>query len=171
MSSTIEIRSIAATVRPRMGLGLLSIAAGRGGAAALGEAVQARCGLALPGPGRWVGGDDLALLWSAPDQFLAVGGTAGLTALPGARLIDLSGSRIVLRVSGPWAREVLSRGVPLDLHPRAMQPGQVAATVVAHIGVQLWQIDETPTYDLAAPVSYAGSLRRWLESAGGNFLT
>jgi sarcosine oxidase subunit gamma len=150
---------------------MVSIAAPRGGAVALVEALRAHAGLAPPEVGCWVGTDTLALLWCAPGQFLAVGDVAAVQlvaeALRGVALtIDLTGGRVVVRLSGPAAREVLGRLVPLDLHPRVMRPGCVAATVAAHIGVQLWQIDDAPSYDIAGPVSFAGGLLRALELAG-----
>jgi methylglutamate dehydrogenase subunit D len=163
------------SARLRVGLGMISVAlpgsVPGGGGAALAQALREHAGLALPDPGCWVGDDALALLWSAPGQFLAVGDAGATQGLADAlraqaRLIDLTGSRVVVRLSGPSVREVLARCVPLDLHPRAMRPGHVASTVAAHIGVQIWQVDAVPSYDLAGPVSYAGSLLRALELAG-----
>jgi sarcosine oxidase subunit gamma len=141
---------------------MASIAPPRGGAAALAQALREHAGLTPPEPGCWVGDDALALLWTAPGQFLAVGdavATQRLTAAlrERARLIDLTGARVVVRLAGAAVR---------DLHPRAMGPGRVASTVAAHIGVLIWQIDALPSYDIAGPVSYAGSLRRALELAG-----
>ena len=157
--------------RLRSGLGMISVAVPRGGAAALAQALRDHAGLALPEPRCWVGDDALALLWCAPGQFMAVGDGAATRRLADALrawalLIDLTGSRLVVRLSGPAVRDVLARVVPLDLHPRAMRPGQVASTLAAHIGVQIWQVDDAPSYDLAGPVSYAGSLFRALELAG-----
>ncbi len=153
---------------------MLSIAESRGKAADLAQAVREHAGLAVPLPGCWVGDDALALLWSSPGHFLALGDAPAIRRLADllqgrALTIDLSAGRIVVRVSGVFARDVLARCVPLDLHPRAMRPGRVAATVAAHIGVQIWQIDEAPTYDIAGPISYAGSLRRALELSGATF--
>jgi len=153
---------------------MLSVAVPRGGAPALARALHEHAGLALPETGGWVGDDMLALLWCAPGQFLAVGDAAATRRLAGALpaqtlAIDLSGGRMVVRVSGASARDVLARCVPLDLHPRAMRPGRVATTLVAHIGVQIWQINDAPTYDVASPVSYAGSLRKALELSGARF--
>jgi len=161
------------TVRRRDGLGMVSLAARRGGSAALAQVVREQVGLALPEPGCWVGDDALALLWCAPGQFLAVGDTVAVQqaaeALRGMALtIGLTGARVVVRVSGRQVREVLGRVVPLDLHPRVMGPGRVAATVAAHIGVQIWQVDDAPSYDIAGPVSFAGSLLRALELAGAS---
>jgi hypothetical protein len=42
-------------------------------------------------------------------------------------------------------RDVLAKGVPLDLHPRSFRTGDVASTLVAYIGVQIQQLDERPT--------------------------
>ncbi len=159
------------SVRPRDGLGMLSVATPRGGVATLALALREHAGLVPPDPACWVGDDALALLWCAPGQYLAVGDAAATQrladALRGTALtIDLTDARVVVRLSGPAVREVLTRVVPLDLHPRAMRPGHVASTIAAHIGVQLWQIDDTPSYDLSGPVSFAGSLLRALELAG-----
>jgi heterotetrameric sarcosine oxidase gamma subunit len=159
------------SVDVRAGLGMVSVATPRGGAAVLAQALREHAGLMVPEPGRWVGDDRLALLWCAPGQFLAVGDIVAVqgvaTALRDvALLIDLTGARVVVRVSGREVREALGRMVPLDLHPRVMRPGCVAATVAAHIGVQIWQVDDAPRYDVAGPVSFAGSLFRALEQAG-----
>jgi len=159
------------STRRRDGLGMISVATPRGGAAALAQALHDHAGLTPPAPGCWVGDDTLALLWAAPGQFLAVGDAAATQRLADALseralLIDLTGARVVVRLAGPSMRDILARLVPLDLHPRAMRPGRVASTIAAHIGVQVWQIDAAPTYDLAGPVSYAGSLLRALELAG-----
>ena len=159
------------SVSLRDGLGMASIAPRGGGAAALAQALREHAGLTPPEPGCWVGDDALALLWTAPGQFLAVGdavATQRLTAAlrERARLIDLTGARVVVRLAGAAVRDLLARVVPIDLHPRAMGPGRVASTVAAHIGVLIWQIDALPSYDIAGPVSYAGSLRRALELAG-----
>lgn len=159
------------SARLRDGLGMVSIATPRAGAAALAQALHDHARLAPPAPGCWVGDDALALLWTAPSQFLAVGDAAATQRLANALrehalLIDLTGARVVVRLAGPSVRDILARVLPLDLHPRAMRPGHVASTLAAHIGVQVWQIDDAPSYDIAGPVSSADSLLRALELAG-----
>lgn len=162
---------ISANLRVRRGLGLVSIAVPKPQPGDFAQALQGQCGLALPEPGHWVGNDTLALLWCAPQQFLAVGEADAtqqlMGALPTSALtIDLAGSRMVVRLSGTAARDILARMVPLDLHPRAIGPGRVASTIAAHIGVQIWQIDDAPTYDIACLVSYSGSLLRAFQLSG-----
>jgi methylglutamate dehydrogenase subunit D len=63
-------------------------------------------------------------------------------------LIDVSDSRIAVRISGASARDVLAKGLPIDLHPSTMRAGDVAATVVAHVQVLVWQVNDAPTYEL-----------------------
>ena len=61
------------------------------------------------------------------------------------------------------------RASRIDLHPRAFKPGDVALTIAAHIGVQLWQVDEAPTYEIAVPRSLARSLWAWLSASAAEF--
>jgi heterotetrameric sarcosine oxidase gamma subunit len=77
----------------------------------------------------------------------------------------------VLHLSGPRARDVLAKLVAVDLHPRAFRAGDTAITLAAHIGVQLWQVDESPAYRLLAFRGFAGSLAAALVAAGEEYGT
>jgi sarcosine oxidase subunit gamma len=68
-----------------------------------------------------------------------------------------------LRFSGPAARDLLSRGAFIDFHPSAFGPGSTAVTAIAHIGIILWQLDDTPAFEVALFRSYAASFWRWVE--------
>jgi heterotetrameric sarcosine oxidase gamma subunit len=85
-----------------------------------------------------------------------------------AAMADQSDARLVLRLSGPRVREVLAKGVPIDLHPKVFKPGDVATTLVAYIGVQIERIDDA-TFQLTAPRSMAGSLWSWLSASAAEF--
>jgi sarcosine oxidase subunit gamma len=65
-------------------------------------------------------------------------------------------------------REVLAKGVPLDLHPKVFKPGDVATTLVAYIGVQLDMLDDA-TFQLTTPRSTAGSFWSWLSASAAEF--
>jgi sarcosine oxidase subunit gamma len=52
-------------------------------------------------------------------------------------LVDVSGQRTILEISGPKAREVLAKGCRLDLHPRVFGAGQCAQTTYAKAPVVL----------------------------------
>jgi sarcosine oxidase subunit gamma len=81
-------------------------------------------------------GNGYDVLWLGPDEWLvrsqqqqAATLEAKLTqALAGqfASAVDIGSGYTLLEVSGEKAREVLSRGCPLDLHPRVFAPGQCA---------------------------------------------
>ena len=140
--------------------------------------VEQALGVHLPGPGR-VTGEEVAVSWIGPDEFLVVardGAAAGLLrdlgeALAGrpGTVVDLSANRTTVLVAGPAARDVLAKGVSVDLHPRAFTPGTVAATLVARTQVILRQVSDEPEYRLAVRASFAGYLADWLIDAAYEF--
>ncbi len=86
-----------------------------------------------------------------------------------ASVADQSDGRVVLRLRGDRVRDVLAKGIPVDLHPRNFKTGDVASTLVAHIGVQIEQLDDQPTFQLMAFRSLAGSLWSWLTKAAAEY--
>ncbi|MGF3023819.1 sarcosine oxidase subunit gamma [Methylobacterium aquaticum] len=156
----------------------LAIAIARKGKRAeLAQRLRQATGLALPeGPHRTTAGR-MTALGTGPRSWLVMeeGGEPGLAdrlaeALgPLAAVSDQSDGYAVLRLTGAHVRDVLAKGIALDLHPRAFGPGSAAVTNCAHLGVTLWQIDEAPTFELAVFRSYAGSLAHWLGESAAEF--
>jgi methylglutamate dehydrogenase subunit D len=135
-------------------------------------------GIEVPTTPRRIEAGPTAFVWSGPGQWLACAEGIEPVAferrlrseLAGlASVSDQSDSRIVVRVSGPRARDMLTKGVMVDLHPRAFGPGDAAVTSIAYIGAHLWQVDATPTYELAVYRSFGSSFWRWLLDAGAEF--
>lgn len=159
----------------REGQGLATIIAADGREADLQAILAGRFDLSLPEAGTTTFDGERGLVWSAPGQWLAVSPERnGLREWPAAlrdvaAVTDQSDGRALVRVSGRSARALLAKGVSIDLHPRAFGPGQAAVTSIAHIGVQLWQRDAGPTYDIAVARSFAGSFWRWFEHAAAEF--
>lgn len=159
----------------RDGVGLATIIVADGQEEALRAALFERYGWGLPEAGTTHLSGEHGLVWSAPGQWLAVAETRdALNELPEAlrgvaAVTDQGEGRAVVRVSGPQARAALDKGVSVDLHPRAFSAGRTAVTSIAHIGAQLWQRDEAPTYDLAVARSFAGSFWTWLTAASAEF--
>jgi sarcosine oxidase subunit gamma len=126
--------------------------------------------LVAPTAPAYVHRDGLALVGTGPDSWLAVAegvmpdwSTALTSRLAGlASVFDQTGGYVVFRIAGPGARTLLQQGAFIDLHPDAFGPGSAATTVIAHIGVTLWQVDTTPTFDVALFRSYASSFRHWI---------
>lgn len=140
-----------------------------------GEAQALELVLSLPTtPNTVVSRDDLAVLWLGPDEFLVVGPDGAgpelmtqLRARGGGRrasAIDVSADRACVELRGAGAREILERGCPLDLHPRAFPPGRCAQTVLAKAQVILWRPAEQ-VYRLLVRSSYAHYLAAWLSDS------
>ena len=159
----------------RDGFGLATLIAADGKDADLQAILAERFGLSLPEAGAAQIEGERGLIWSAPGQWLALAPSPhALRDLPEAlrgvaAVTDQSDSRALVRISGPQARAMLAKGVAVDLHPRAFGPGRAAVTSIAHIGVQLWQRDAGPTYEIAVARSFAGSFWGWLEHAAAEF--
>ena len=167
------------TIRDVEGLWLATLIARRGQQAAAAASVEQAFGVELPAKPRIVAGRGMAFAWSGPGQWLAVA-----DALPEgddiesclrrcvgatASVCEQTDARIVVDVSGPRARDVLAKGIPFDLHPRAFATGDVAMSVASHIAVQLWQVDDSPRFRLLVPRGYAASFRRWLGESAAEF--
>jgi sarcosine oxidase subunit gamma len=165
-------------IRERVDLGLATVMVRRGREQALVDAVRAAYGVGLVDASKVSAGPQVAFVGSGPGHWLAVSESlangalaADLAArLPGlVSIFDQSDGRGVLRLSGPRVRDVLAKGLPIDLHPRAFAPGDAATSIISHIGVQLWQVDGEPTYDIAFFRSFAGSFWHWLAESAAEF--
>jgi len=165
-------------IAERRGLGLATVASRKGQTQALKREVASAYGVELPDSSRVVKGPAVSFVGYGPGQWLAVSETLANETLArdlGERLrglasiSDQSGGRTVLRLSGPRARAVLAKGLPIDLHPRAFGPGSAATSTISLMGVLLWQVDDAPTYDLAIFRSVSASFWRWLTASAAEF--
>jgi sarcosine oxidase, subunit gamma len=125
----------------------------------------------------------IAALWLGPDQWLvtcqahdAPGLIEALrTALADvhAAITDMTDGRAAFRLAGPNARDVLAKGTPLDLHPRAFPPGSSAQTLLAKGSVLIHLLDDDPergaSFDVYVGRSFAHYLWMWLEDAGREY--
>jgi methylglutamate dehydrogenase subunit D len=171
------------TVALRNDLALAYVLVRNGKTGELQTRVQERFGRRLPmgaqhaEDGDNPGADSLAFVCAGPGRWLAKTSSQSAVALETTLRNELSGlasiinqtdGRCVFRISGPNLREVLAKGVPLDLDPRAFGPGDTALTLVGHISVHFWQLDRDPTYEFAVPRSFAASFCEWLFAAAAS---
>ena len=163
-------------IAERSGLGLATVAARKG--APVRAAVKASYRVDLPDDSTVVQGPEVSFVGYGPGQWLAVSESLANEALARdlghrlkglASISDQSGGRTVLRLSGPRARDVLAKGLPIDLHPRAFGPGSTATSTISLMGVQLWQVDDAPSYDIALFRSLSASFWRWLTASAAEF--
>jgi len=168
--STIEKAEITCAVRPVTFAAQLFASAGKA------DAFAKRVGATIK-PGLCSANGDLTLMPLAPGQWMAISQKS-----PAPKLADLekkigklgyasqqTDARICIRVSGPKARELMSRGCRLDLHPDVTGKGFCAQTPMAQVGVLLNQVDDMPVYDLYLYSGFARSFWHWLEQTAAQF--
>jgi sarcosine oxidase subunit gamma len=163
-------------VSERIGLGLATLAARK--RAPLRVAVKASYGVDLPDGSSIVHGPNVSFIGYGPGQWLAVSESLAGEALARdlaqrlkglASVSDQSGGRTVLRISGTRARDVLAKGLPIDLDPRSFPLGSAATSTISLMGVQIWQTDDTRSYDIAVFRSVSASFWRWLTASAAEF--
>jgi heterotetrameric sarcosine oxidase gamma subunit len=165
-------------IEERTDLALATVMARRGKQLDLKRAIAMAYGLDLPDGRRVAAKDGVSFAGIGVHQWLAAAEASAQTDFVSRlrqRLADLastadqSDGRVVLRLSGDRVRDVLAKGVPVDLHPRSFSTGEVASTLVAYIGVQIQQLDDKPTFQLMASRSLAASLWSWLTTSAAEF--
>lgn len=141
------------------------------------KVMESALGLSLPQRVGEVGGDGtLSVLWQGPDEFLLIGAPDsvdaaslaellgdGEGALPGS-VVDLSGNRTTLELSGPSARSVLEKGCHYDLHPSVFGTGSAVSTAIGPVPVFLWKTEEN-TFRIMPRASFADYMVHWLLDA------
>jgi sarcosine oxidase subunit gamma len=159
-------------------LALATVMTRRGAETALASKVRETFSLDLPMTPQRAASANIAFIWAGPGQWLATAdGETGhrfearlRAALVGlASVSNQSDGRAVLRITGPRARDTFAKGLPIDLDPAVMQPGAAIVSAIAHIGVHLWQLDASPTYECAVARSYTLSFWHWLEASTAEF--
>lgn len=141
------------------------------------ETLRTALGLAdTPTSGGAVGDDTLRLLWTGPDQYLAVSDTLESAALcerleaampqSATAVVDLGQARTVLELQGACAEAVLAKGCPLDLE--MMPPGAATPSVLGHLNVLLHRLadDHFRCYVFR---SFGLSCHEWLCQAGREY--
>ena len=122
---------------------------------------------------------DVAMLWLGPDEWLVVTPDRRVERIERAlrdalddrhaALTDVSHSHAILALEGPDARAVLSKGCPLDLHPRVFGPGRCAQSRLARCQVLIHQVGAAPAFEIHVLRSFAQYAWTWLEDAGQEF--
>jgi sarcosine oxidase subunit gamma len=146
-----------------------------------GPQLTAALGVALPAaPNTWRSAGAGRAIWLGPDEWLLTSPTerpeqlvnrirAGMLPFGGA-VVDVSAQRITLRLHGARARDVLTKGCSIDLHPRSFGGGSSAQTTLGQADVILLALsDRGDDYAVLVRSSFAGYLADWLEDAALEF--
>jgi len=158
-------------------LSMVTIIARKDQTGAVSDAMEKHYGVVCPAAGNSASGARVTLHWAGADQWFALaddreegalyeelrGALVGI-----ASLSEQSHGRIVLSVSGPHARDVLAKGTPVDLHPRAFGEGRCAVTQMAHVGVHIAQVGPDE-FELSLFRGFAESFWEWLTKMSEEF--
>lgn len=158
-------------------LSIATIIARKDQGAALSSLLDQRYGIPAPGPGRMEIGKSIVLQWCGAEQYYALAENrpeGNLYAelkdvLKGAASVsDQSHGRAVIGVSGPRARALLSKGSPVDFHPREFGLHAVAVTQMAHVGVHVsrWGDD---AFELSLFRGFSEHFWEWLTEQAEEF--
>ena len=145
---------------------------------AFSSAVHTVTGLALPVVANTASmGTDRQLLWLGPDEWLLqcpIGQGAALEAtlrqaLAGQHfsVVNVGHGNTVLRIQGPGAADLLSRGCPLDFHASVFAAGKVAQSHISRANATILCRQAGSHYEVTVRRSFADYLFRWLCAAAG----
>lgn len=153
---------------------MVQIVARRGQGAALRQALAPALGIDAPDrPLAAVTAEGITLCAVGPAEIWALGEAqdeaalhAKLLAAVGdtASLFDQTHGRVLFRLSGRHAADVLAKGCPIDVDDRVLPAPSACHTVLAHIPVLLVK-RETHLFDVAVARSYTESFVHWLHEA------
>ncbi len=155
---------------------LWQVAAFKGCSDALGEKLAGLFDGQTPQVGKSLAANDMALIWSGPDQWWLTSKTltqeelaerlAPLVSPDEAVMLDLSHARCCLRLTGERRFDILNKSCSLDfLH---FQPGDVAMTLVEQLAVTLMAVDDDTT-DLYVTTSFAQALVDYLDHGAAEY--
>jgi sarcosine oxidase subunit gamma len=122
---------------------------------------------------RAVAASGVEAIWLGPDEWLVVSAGDGpevAAALEtvvrphGGTVVDVTAHRTVLEIRGPRARDILSSGTSVDLHPRAFAVGQAVQAPLARVDVILCRVDGD-AWRVFVRTSFARYLVEWLTDA------
>jgi len=142
------------------------------------SAVHTVTGMALPVAANTASmGADRQMLWLGPDEWLLqcpIGQGAALEAtlrqaLAGQHfsVVNVGHGNTVLRIQGPGAADLLSRGCPLDFHASVFAAGQVAQSHISRANATILCRQAGSHYEVTVRRSFADYLFRWLCAAAG----
>jgi sarcosine oxidase, subunit gamma len=164
------IEGFAVSVRERPFRGHVNVR-GRGAGTVFRETVENVAGVALPlEPNTANAKGERTLFWLGPTEWLLT--CPGAEEVPLSNALDarlagefasvvrLCGGQTVLEFQGEGARDLLAKGCPLDLHPRAFPAGRCAQTHVAKAPALLRPLPAG--VELIVRRSFADYLWHWL---------
>ena len=139
-------------------------------AAAINTQLQSTLQLSLPETGEATSNDTSTILWTAPDRYLIVSADSGaqqaLSKMTDdqAALQDLSCARTVIRIQGEACRQMMAKGLTVNLDSDSYQTGQVILSSFDHHypAIVHYVNSDSDIFDIYITRSFALSFWHWL---------
>jgi sarcosine oxidase subunit gamma len=132
-------------------------------------------GADAPAVGKAIAVSGVTVAAVAPGRYLIAADASDLPqrfecALPSeyGAVTDISHGRVILKLEGEAAGDVLSTSVALDLDATVFPPGRVVQTMIHHVDVVIHRRSDTH-FELWVLRSFAESLAEWLLDQGVPF--
>jgi len=141
------------------------------------EAVTAMVETDIPAPLSVVTGHKgRRAVWMAPDELLILtdsyhdaaaidASERGRLAGEHAMVLNVTGARAVLALTGPDVAETLAKGAPVDLSDAAFPVGRARRTHLSGIAVAVWRLGPQE-WEIVCARSHARHLWDWLLASG-----
>lgn len=163
--------------REMQGFAAVSILAQKGQAVATAAVLSEHFAATVTDSPRRVASGSLSISGIAPGQWLLIERQASLSTTADLRaklvglaaVVDQSGGRLVIELSGNQVRSTLAKGIPVDLDASVFKPGDVAQTMAAHIGVQVALMTEQTAFEIITAASTAGSFWNWFATSAAEY--
>jgi len=136
-------------------------------------------GMALPETTHSARREAQLLLGLGPDEWLLLCPQAEATAESlweqlfesTVAVTDVSDNYVTLELSGPRVRDLLAKGVPIDLDPTVFLPGRCAQTLMSKAEVLLYRGEDEAAerFTLHCRPSFAQYAFAWLEDAAQEY--
>ncbi len=140
----------------------------------LAAAVKSAVGLAVPKARGIKEGKKGAVAWMSPDELLLICDyaraeetVAGLeTALSGGHFlaVNVSDARAIFTLTGAGVRDVIAKGAPADLSPKALPVGEIRRTRIGQLAAAFW-LSDAETLHVVCFRSVGAHLFKWLCNA------
>ena len=138
------------------------------------EIIESISGTQCPQIGKISNGKKMSVGWMSTDEYAIFGESSDAIKLVGrieSKLkkynhlcLNMSDSRRCFHLKGKGWREVLSKGTPSDLSPKAFCKGVFRRTRIANVAVAIWSINETEVF-IISMTSVGDFLLEWLKNA------
>ena len=143
---------------------ITALAAHRGRADALAEALQAAHGMALPAPNRATGRAEARAVWFGLRHVVLIGPDPDASLSDHADVTDQSDAWAVVRLEGPGAEDVLARLVPVDMRQATFKRGHTVRTQIMHMSGSITRVGDA-AFQIMAFRSMAETLVHDLQTA------